>query len=266
LEQKQQVGQQVWQKVRQQVGQQVEQQVGQQVRQQVEQQVGQQVEQQVGQQVRQQVWQFVYPYLTGQFDASYLSFYDYINEELNVKFNKHWQWYKKTSSVGLIYPLESICVICNKPKLILFDNQNRLHSLDSPAILYPDGWGIYAVHGIRVPEGIIKDKKSITVSKIETEQNAEIRRVMIELYGQAEYLQQSGAKLIHSDNLGKLWLKEITEDEPMVMVQVKNSTPELDGTFKDYFLRVPPNMKNASEAVAWTFGMKKQQYNPLIQT
>ena len=32
-----------------------------------------------------------------------------------------------------------------------------------------------------------------------------------------------------------------------------NSTPEPDGTRRTYFLRVPPQMRTAREAVAWTF-------------
>ena len=50
------------------------------------------------------------------------------------------------------------------------------------------------------------------------------------------------------------------------MVEVINSTPELDNSFKTYFLRVPPNIKSAKEAVAWTFGKTKENYNPSIQT
>lgn len=39
------------------------------------------------------------------------------------------------------------------------------------------------------------------------------------------------------------------------------------GSFKDYFLRVPPQIKTASEAVAWTFGFDKvQEYAPSIET
>ena len=39
------------------------------------------------------------------------------------------------------------------------------------------------------------------------------------------------------------------------MVEVVNSTPEPDGSRKTYFLRVPPTIGTAREAVAWTFGL-----------
>ena len=89
---------------------------------------------------------------------------------------------------------------------------------------------------------------------------------MIERYGQARYLQDSGAKLVAEDEFGSLYRKEIPNDEPLVMVRVKNSTPEPDGSEKIYFLRVPPSVRTPHEAVAWSFGLNPTAYLPLIQT
>ena len=50
------------------------------------------------------------------------------------------------------------------------------------------------------------------------------------------------------------------------MIEVTNSTPEPNGNARSYLLRVPPDMKTAAEAVAWTFGMRSDQYNPNIET
>jgi len=50
------------------------------------------------------------------------------------------------------------------------------------------------------------------------------------------------------------------------MVKVINQTPEPDGTRKVYFLRVPPTIITAKEAVAWTFDQPGEEYNPLEET
>jgi hypothetical protein len=50
------------------------------------------------------------------------------------------------------------------------------------------------------------------------------------------------------------------------MVHVVNKTPEPDGSYKDYFLCVPPTMRTAREAVAWTFGLDADAYKPLVET
>jgi hypothetical protein len=108
--------------------------------------------------------------------------------------------------------------------------------------------------------------ESILVKHIEDEQNAEVRRVMIELFGQERYLAESKAEEIQRDDYGTLYRKDIPGDEPLVMVKVVNATPEPDGSFKDYFLRVPPTMATAHEAVAWTFEKTPNTYRPVLQT
>ena len=82
----------------------------------------------------------------------------------------------------------------------------------------------------------------------------------MERYGLPRFLTDSGAKLLHEDETGKLYRTEVPNDEPLVMVQVLNSTPEPDGQRKTYSLRVPPDMTKAREAVAWTFGMNADKY------
>jgi len=131
-------------------------------------------------------------------------------------------------------------------------------------LTYPDDFSIYAVHGVRVPAKIIE--KPIALSEIDIEQNVEIRRVMIEKYGQDRYLLDSGAEMIHVDGYGELWRKNQQGDEPIVMVKVVNSTPEPDGQYKDYFLRVPPQIETAEQAVAWSFGMDAGEYAPEKET
>jgi hypothetical protein len=104
------------------------------------------------------------------------------------------------------------------------------------------------------------------VEQIRDEANAEVRRVMLEHFGFDRYLQASGARELHRDETGILWRVELDRDEPLVMVEVVNSTPEPDGTSRTYFLRVPPNIRTARAGVAWTFGLTEDEYHPLAQT
>jgi hypothetical protein len=125
---------------------------------------------------------------------------------------------------------------------------------------------MHHIHGVKVDAYIVEHPEKITVKLIESENNAEVRRVMIERYGQARYLIDSGTKEIHCDDFGTLYRKEIPNDEPLAMVKVVNSTPEADGKFKDYFIRVNPKCKTAHEAVAWTFNKTIENYDPAIQS
>ena len=129
----------------------------------------------------------------------------------------------------------------------------RLSCETGPAV-ESDVEPLYFWHGVMVPEHVVMCPEAITINEIRAEENAEVRRVMMERYGLSRYLEDSGAQLVHEDELGKLYRTEIADDEPLVMVKVMNSTAEPDGTRKAYFLRVPPDMTVARDAVAWTFG------------
>lgn len=149
------------------------------------------------------------------------------------------------------------------------EDELRLHCVDGPALRYRDGWPVYAIHGVRVdnPDWII-DRSQLTPDRILAEENAEVRRVMVDQYGTQRFLGDAGAVLIHEDpEWGKLWRREMPGDEPLVMVEVVNSSPEPDGHFKDYFIRVPPTMTETYAAIAWTFPLKDgQRYAPEVQT
>ena len=93
---------------------------------------------------------------------------------------------------------------------------------------------------------------------------------MIDRFGQARFLKEAGAQLISQEVMGgreyTLYCKEVHDDEPILMVKCINATQEPDGSFHEYFIRVPPDTKTALEAVAWTFGIDSKQYAPLVET
>jgi hypothetical protein len=156
--------------------------------------------------------------------------------------------------------------VCTSPSLVRTDDQRRLHSASGPAFVWLNDIRDYYWHGVYVDSYVVDNPERITVAEIEAEPNVEIRRVKMERLGQARYLLVSGAREIHRDDFGTLYSKQIPGDEPLMMVKVVNATPEPDGSFKDYFLRVPPTLQTAREAVAWTFGKSSEDYEPLKET
>lgn len=144
---------------------------------------------------------------------------------------------------------------------------HRLHSDTGPAIAWPDGWGVWAIHGVRVPRQVVEAPHTLTLAQVNAEENAEVRRVMIDRFGVGRFMRESGAVLVDEDvEWGRLWRLDGDGDEPRVMVEVVNSTLEADGSSKRYWLRVPPDMVSAHGAVAWTFGLDPAEYRPVQQT
>jgi hypothetical protein len=165
-------------------------------------------------------------------------------------------------AAGWWWAFENVAVITERPVEVHRENLGRLHRADGPALAYPDGFGLHAWRGMPIPAGLA----ALTVKTILAETNAEIRRVMLEHFGYDRYLRESGATKRHSDETGTLWRVELPGDEPLVMVEVLNASPEPDGTFRTYFLRVPPSTQTARAGVAWTFGLTEEEYRPSQQT
>jgi hypothetical protein len=175
-------------------------------------------------------------------------------------------WLDIANNSSALLCLDGLAYVCEKPDAFHFTQLRRLHNADGPALAYADGFAEYAWQGVLVPKFIIEDPESITVELIEASQNVEIRRIMLERYGSERYIKDADIDPIHEDEYGTLYRRELPGDEALVMVKVVNSTAEPDGTFNEYFLRVPPHIETAKDAVAWTFDLEPDDYNPLVQT
>jgi hypothetical protein len=203
----------------------------------------------------------------GQHDASILCFYDFFARVCGVEECRKLEGLNLVAqSCGWWWAYDSLAILTERPSRLSLDDRGRLHADSDWAILYPDGFGYCLVHGVEVPEHVVLEPSKITVKEIESEANVEVRRVMMEKYGQSRFLLDSGAVEIHKDDWGTLYRKEVPEDEPLVMVNVLNSTLEPDGSAKPYWLRVPPTMTTARAAVAWTFQQAAETYAPEVET
>ncbi|MEV8589052.1 DUF6745 domain-containing protein [Streptomyces sp. NPDC051180] len=195
----------------------------------------------------------------GQHDAAWLAAFDGHGDRLAglaaVAAHAGWWW-----------PYEDVAVLCERPVELHRDEAGRLDRGDGPALAFPDGFALHAWRGMQVTAGFLAGLVDLTPERIRDEENAELRRVMLEHHGYDRYLAASGARHQHRDETGVLWRIELPDDEDVVMVEVVNSTPEPDGSHRTYWLRVPPTTRTAREGVAWTFGLRPEAYKPLVQT
>ncbi|MFC4011629.1 DUF6745 domain-containing protein [Nonomuraea purpurea] len=191
----------------------------------------------------------------GQHDAPWLSAFDGLDGLKRVAERAGWWW-----------PYERVAIVTRRPIEVHLDDLGRLHRADGPALAFADGFALHAWHGMPVPADFEATMAGLTPERIRAEENAELRRAMMEHFGLDRYLVESGAKPVHTDETGVLWRVELADDEPLAMVEVVNSTPEPDGTSRTYFLRVPPWVERAREGVAWTFGVQEEEYQPERET
>ncbi len=175
-------------------------------------------------------------------------------------------WIELLQSAPWFVFFEDVCFVGSYPKSTALDDQGRLSSRSGPSVVYEDGYEVYGLDGIVLPQKFVLSPESITVEEIENESNVAVRQMLMASYGLSRFLKDSNAELISKDECGELYRKNMINDEPLMMVLVINSTMEADGTHRHYFLRVPPTVTTAKEAVAWSFHMSEQTYRPNIET
>ena len=197
------------------------------------------------------------PYLHGQFDSSYFSFYDFIFEIIKIinPFKDLFNSYIKTTECGIIYPCDHFCVISNKPSKILMSN-GQLHSEGSSAIEYNDGFKIWSLNGVRVPQYLAETPtEKLDLEFFKKEQNADIKAEFIKKYGVQRML-SLGKKMDDSHKSDNRWevyseyelynLGTIFNRDRAVFLKMKNLTT---GTY--HVEGVDPKCNTVNEALEY---------------
>ena len=164
------------------------------------------------------------------------------------------------------------------------EEPRRLHCADGPA-LRSDVEDLYFWHGVLVPAFAVTRPGWITVKHILSEQNAEVRRVLIERYDSVgepgRFMLDAGAKVLDSavqpmragqpEAINELLSIDLPGDPEGRMVAIRVIDPS---TGRAYLLRVHPELRPMLDgqrygepqqmfvrnAIASTFGMRGEEY------
>lgn len=196
--------------------------------------------------------------------ASYLSaFRDILGLQLpqHVAFAS---WEAAAIHGGFRVMHEEFCIVSDFPEVIRVDNENRPHCENGPSHRWRDGWSLYHWHGVSIPSEWVEDRSSLTPQIALTWKNIEQRRAACEILGWDAILTALDAKTINVDG------------DPEIGELVEVTLPEIGrerflrvrcGTGRRFALPVPPEMKTALEANAWTFGIDAIDFTkPEIRT
>ena len=165
-------------------------------------------------------------------------------------------------SVGWWYPFNDFVILTDRPEHIRRDEQARPHHETEMAVRYRDGTGMHAWHGTRAPDEWFDGKLPAAGDALKWE-NMEQRRVACEMIGWARILEELEARTIDTDKdpeIGELVEVDIPDIGRERFLRVRC------GTGRTFALAVPPNMRTALEANAWTWGVEPQEYHPEVRT
>lgn len=150
---------------------------------------------------------------------------------------------------------------CNGPEQPLPDHAWELGTTDIEITDPNGGYGndekLSVDELIPVVDTLYKvlNNKDITPKEVIDLPNAEVRRAAVEYVGY-EKIVADAEVMDKSEADGTLLRIPLQNDEDIVLVHVKDPS-----TDREYFLRVPPQMKTAREARAWTFGFDADDFD-----
>ena len=159
-----------------------------------------------------------------------------------------------------ITPTEVLCV--EQPSLYISDG--RLHREDGPAVEWPAGESYCFWRGTQIPNEWITNRASLDAKTALTWPNIEQRRAACEMIGWNRVLFELKAKIISkhpNPQIGELVEVNLPDagKERFLRVQC--------GTMREFALPVPPTVKTAIEAQAWTWGIDAKDFKtPEVRT
>jgi len=197
----------------------------------------------------------------GSHDAAFLSFYDFFEPILPDVIKPLHGLMQVAQHCGWWWGFDDTVVVTERPVEIHVNDEGRLHSPDGPAILYGDGFSVYAWNGTRIPADFLEKTDEITAKEVVAEGNQEFKRILVEIIGWDRIISELGAKKVQMDDYGALYVLEdyALDDGEEVAKFVRVSDPSTD---RKYMLRVPPDTKTARGGVAWTFDIAEEDYAP----
>jgi hypothetical protein len=138
--------------------------------------------------------------LYGSSNSGWFSYYDFMIFCLKVKIDKnvlknHLLDRQTVENGFWYYCFKNIAICCERPKEIHINQRGLLHNTNGPAVKFRDGFSVYSLNGIRVPEKIVITSTDKLNGKDALEEtNIDIRREFIRKIGIEKFIKDAGAK------------------------------------------------------------------------
>lgn len=176
----------------------------------------------------------------------------------------------KAGITGDIFEMLRVTAEGAKLKASHLDEDGRLHNPSGPAVEFfdhePGKW--YYLHGLKVPEKLIEAPETLTKEDFINENNAELRRTMVEHIGSDVFAKLQDLEVIDTGELNgqKVELLRSKETDDLAREHICFVKVTCTSTGREYNLGVPETFNDALEALAWTFNMSADEYKPDIET
>lgn len=196
---------------------------------------------------------FKYNYISGSKELYWLYFYKFINDELQaVKTTAPLnETIDVCEQVGWFWPYENLCIVTEKPTEIHMSKE-RLHAEGKPALLYADGYALYALNGVlfdsELTRFVTDPISALNPKEILDIKNVEQRAEVIKRYGIQKLFFDLEPTLLDSKTEHGYELYEVSVYPGIPRKYLKMRNPSVDEV---HIEAVHPDCKTVDEANAW---------------
>lgn len=205
------------------------------------------VEEQLGQEV-----DFVFPAYTGSTQRAFFAAGEYLSKEHGVDMDDAFKLFVPVTNLCMVWPLEDVCIVSQPPEFYRFDEDQKLHCEDGPAMRFRDGSEVWCIHGLDVDEQIVMRPETQELRQMINERNTDVRAIRIERFGWLPFLEQTGAAVLDER-------ENVIEGTYEVLFEsrVGNRLVATCNTGRIICLGIEPGIRTCEEAQAYLRGGRK---------
>ncbi len=198
------------------------------------------------------VWDSLQDQLHGNHDAYWLGYYDFFLKELKldcvkpliplINIAKHCGWWVLHWGIYFIQ---------HRPKEIHLNKDNQLHMNGGPALSYRDGFSLWRLNGVEVPQWLAETREEdIDPRKLLEIDNAQVRAEFVRKVGIERVCYSLKAKCVDKRDGYELLMLDLGDGRRRPYLRMQNpSVPELW-----HVEGVHPDCSTVSEALKWRNG------------
>lgn len=194
----------------------------------------------------------------GSNESYWIKFYEFFKNECDIKNLESLDGLSQMQHCGWYIPYSNFIVISEKPTEIHMKDK-VLHKDLGPAILFEDGFAVYALNGIKDPTGefVMKEAKDIDVASVMKIENVDLRREVLRKIGLDRFIKD--AKAVELDRLSitvnnkkcLYLLLDIDLGDGVKARVLKMDNPSIDAIHVE---GVEDTCNTVKEALAWRNG------------